>query len=141
MHIIVHTYTYSLREKLKGLAVLIHKALFSSDTSRDGRERGVVEGGGGLQRMVMSTMIQWAQVPIHSPELIQQIFSLLYRQCDEINEVVNCCSNKLIIWTCGVSNCICSAFLTAKLSNYIHISVNTNKKYTSVGSAKTHVGV
>ena len=36
----------------------------------------------------MTTMIHWAQQPIQSPELIQQIFTLLYRQCDEISEVV-----------------------------------------------------
>ena len=85
------TYVYtncSLREKLKALAVLVHKAFFSSEQTREGREGVKGEKECGLQRMVMSTMILWAQQPIHSPELIQQIFSLLYRQCDEINEVV-----------------------------------------------------
>ena len=68
--------------------MLVHKALFSSEPTREAREGVKREKECGLQRMVMSTMILWAQQPIHSPELIQQIFSLLYRQCDEINEVV-----------------------------------------------------
>ena len=78
----------SLKQKLKTLAVLVQKAFFSSDQGPVGRERGEEGGEGGLQRMVMATMIRWAQQPIHSPDLIQQIFTLLYRQCDEINEVV-----------------------------------------------------
>ena len=79
--------TCSLKEKLKALAQLLHGALFSNE---EGARREKGEGGRetSLQQLIMSTMIQWAQQPIHSSELIEQIFTLLYRQCDEINEVV-----------------------------------------------------
>ena len=81
-------YIFSLKEKLKALAQLLWQALLPSGEDTPGRERR--EGGRetNLQHLIMATMIQWAQQPIHSPELIQQIFALLYRQCDEINEVV-----------------------------------------------------
>ena len=79
---------FSLKEKLKTLAQLLHRALFS-DGDAAGRESGERGKETSLQRLIMDTMIRWAQQPIHSPELIQQIFALLYRQCDEINEVVS----------------------------------------------------
>ena len=90
-----HVYTLcSLKEKLKALAELLHQALFTPDQETpEGRKGGEGEGGElgrvtSLQQLIMATMIRWAQQPINSPELIQQIFTLLYRQCDEINEVV-----------------------------------------------------
>ena len=79
---------FSLKEKLKTLAQLLRRALFS-DGDTVGRESGERGKETSLQRLIMDTMIRWAQQPIHSPELIQQIFALLYRQCDEINEVVS----------------------------------------------------
>lgn len=76
----------SLKEKLKMLAQSLHQALFSSEqvSERKGERRGEAS----LHQLIMSTMIKWAQQPIHSQELIQQIFALLYRQCDQINELV-----------------------------------------------------
>ena len=79
---------FSLKEKLKTLAQLLRRALFS-DGDTAGRESGERGKETSLQRLIMDTMIRWAQQPIQSPELIQQIFALLYRQCDEINEVVS----------------------------------------------------
>ena len=92
-----HVLLCSLKEKLKALAELLHQALFTPDQETPGgRMGGEGEGGGlgrvtNLQQLIMATMIRWAQQPINSPELIQQIFALLYRQCDEINEVVRVC--------------------------------------------------
>ena len=90
VYIFIHVYinSYSLTEKLKTLAVLLRQALFISDSHQSGNEGGMRGKYSGLQRLIMTTMIHWAQQPIQSPELIQQIFTLLYRQCDEISEVV-----------------------------------------------------
>ena len=78
----------SVREKLRTLASLLQKMVFPEE--RHGEE-GAREGDNKvttLQQLITHTMIQWAQQPIHSPELTLQIFALLYRQFDEINEVV-----------------------------------------------------
>ena len=94
----------------------MQKALFSSEGATLGGERGEGERGRGLQRMVVSTMIRWAQQPIHCPCLIQQIFTLLYRQFDEINEVVSGILQIKIVcryihyylcMQCGTSNTLC----------------------------------
>ena len=81
----IHMYI-SLKEKVKMLAQSLHQALFFNEevSERKGERRGEAS----LHQLIMSTMIKWAQQPIHSPELIQQIFALLYRQCDQINELV-----------------------------------------------------
>ena len=73
---------------MRTLAQLLQEALFHSDKEASGREKGERRER-SLQQMIMATMIRWAQQPIHSTDLIQQIFTLLYRQCDEINEVVS----------------------------------------------------
>ena len=36
-------------------------------------------------------MVNWSKQQIFDPKLISQIFSLLYRQYDEINEVMALC--------------------------------------------------
>ena len=83
----LHICTYiSLREKLKMLAQSLHQALFSNEEMSE--RKGERRGEASLHQLIMSTMIKWAQQPIHSPDLIQQIFALLYRQCDQINELV-----------------------------------------------------
>ena len=104
--------------------MLVHKALFSSEPTREAREGVKSEKECGLQRMVMSTMILWAQQPIHSPELIQQIFSLLYRQCDEINEVVmlSLAPNAIYVAANRRSSVKTS---TAHLHKHMFYSVNT----------------
>lgn len=76
----------SLREKLKMLAQSVHQALFSNEEMSE--RKGERRGEASLHQLIMSTMIKWSQQPIHSPDLIQQIFALLYRQCDQINELV-----------------------------------------------------
>ena len=40
-----------------------------------------------LQKFIISAMVKWSNEEIFDPNLISQIFSLLYRQFDEINEV------------------------------------------------------
>ena len=71
---------------MKVLAKLFHQVLFTAD--REAKERQEEDRVTPLQQLIGRTMIQWAQQPIHSPELIQQVFALLFRQYDEINEVV-----------------------------------------------------
>lgn len=54
-------------------------------------------GGGGeeeavdcvsLRQLITKTMIRWASVEIHNLKLVEEVFSLLYRQFNEIGEVV-----------------------------------------------------
>ena len=40
-----------------------------------------------LQRFIIRSMVNWSKQQIFNPKLISQIFSLLYRQYDEMNEV------------------------------------------------------
>jgi len=40
-----------------------------------------------LQRYIIKTMVNWSREEILDPHLISQIFALLYRQYDEVNEV------------------------------------------------------
>ena len=40
-----------------------------------------------LQRFIIKIMVNWSREEILDPSLISQIFALLYRQYDEVNEV------------------------------------------------------
>ncbi len=50
-----------------------------------------------LQQLITRTMISWATVEIYSPELISEIFSLLYRQYDEVHELVQALRKTYVI--------------------------------------------
>ena len=49
------------------------------------------DGVNELQQFVIRAMVKWSKEEIFDPNLISQIFSLLYRQYDEMNEVIVLC--------------------------------------------------
>ena len=69
-------------EKLKKLARLA--MTFDNGCEEDTASEGRVTS---LQSIITDTMIQWAGKEIHSLRLIEEVFSLLYRQFNEIGEV------------------------------------------------------
>ena len=83
---------------MRTLAKLLRQVIFTVD--RETKERQEEDRVTTLQQLIGHTMIQWAQQPINSPELIQQIFALLYRQYDEINEVVRMHTYYTPVHTC-----------------------------------------
>lgn len=50
-----------------------------------------------LQQLITRSMISWANVEIHDPDLIVEIFLLLYRQYDEVHEVVQALGKTYVI--------------------------------------------
>ncbi len=50
-----------------------------------------------LQKLITRTMISWASMEIHRPELIAEVFLLLYRQYDEVHEVVQAMRKTYVI--------------------------------------------
>lgn len=78
----------STMEKLKKLAKLV------THSSEEDVGVGVVGGGPfhegrviSLQTIITDTMIQWAGKEIQSLKLIEEVFSLLFRQFNEVGEV------------------------------------------------------
>lgn len=56
-----------------------------------------------LQQFIIKSMVKWSKEEIFDPKLISQIFSLLYRQYDEINEVTTYILKNLLT-TCILIN-------------------------------------
>ena len=81
----------SARDKLAKLLSLV----MSGAANR--REEGGGQSVVTLQQLVMETMIAWGSRPLQSCELIQEVFSLLYRQFDEIHDVVQTLSRTYVV--------------------------------------------
>lgn len=81
----------SVRDKLKKLLTL----LVSSEG--EDREESGEQSVTTLQQLITETMIAWGSRPVQSSELIQEVFSLLYRQFDEIHDVVQTLSRTYIV--------------------------------------------
>ena len=50
-----------------------------------------------LQELITQTMISWLSEEVINPELTQEIFSLLYRQYDEVHEVIQALRKTYVI--------------------------------------------
>ena len=85
-----------------------------------------------LQQLITETMIAWASTEIHDPKLISEIFSLLYRQYDEVHEVVMALRKTYIIEvtedSMGKRNYDVEAFRQALASLRLLLKVGMGKK-------------
>ena len=79
-----------IREKLWQLVELV----MAGEEKEEWRKG---EGVTTLQQLITTTMLQWASLEVHSLELVAQIFALLYRQYDEIHEVVQALRKTYVI--------------------------------------------
>ena len=116
-------------EKLKKLARL-------ATTFDDGRrEEGVACNGHptSLQSIITRTMIQWAGKEIHSLRLIEEVFSLLFRQFNEVGEVAQALEKTYVLEVTrdaksGKPNFDIPAFCSALGSLRLLLKVGMSKK-------------
>ena len=79
-----------LREKLERMVELVM-------TGEEEEEQRRGEGVTTLQQLITRAMLQWASSEVKDLELVGQIFTLLYRQYDEIHEVVQALKKTYVI--------------------------------------------
>ena len=79
-----------VREKLERMVELV-----MAGEEEEERRRG--EGVTTLQQLITRTMLQWACSEVKDLKLVGQIFALLYRQYDEIHEVVQALKRTYVI--------------------------------------------
>lgn len=91
----------ALQEKLRKMVAMLSS--FSSrqhDGCHDddvGRAGGEAMECGTLREVITRTMVRWACVKIHDLKLVAELFSLLYRQFNEVGEVVQALSKTYVL--------------------------------------------
>ena len=85
----------SLREKLGWICKLTLEG-GGGERKRWGAEEGGLNAS-SLQLLIVRTMLQWASQDISNTELARQVFSLLYRQYNELQEVAQALSKTYVI--------------------------------------------
>lgn len=113
-------------EKLKKLVKLVTS--FDDSVTEDCFQRTV-----SLQRIITQTMITWASTEIHDLKLIEEIFSLLYRQFNEVGEVVQALKKTYVLEVTsdpisGKPNFDIQAFCDALGSLRLLLKVGMSKK-------------
>lgn len=86
-----------------------------------------------LQRLITQTMITWANKEVQDLRLIEEIFSLLYRQFNEVGEVVQALKKTYVLEVAndpatGKPNFDIPAFCNALGSLRLLLKVGMNKK-------------
>ncbi len=119
----------SAMEKLRKLTRLVM-------TFDDGGEDEKASLGGcatSLQFIITHTMIEWAGKEIHSLRLIEEVFSLLYRQFNEVGEVAQALEKTYVLEVThnsktGKPNFDIQAFCSALGSLRLLLKVGMSKK-------------
>ena len=114
----------SFREKLQRLKELLVR---SEETGVKHADKEVTT----LQQLISRTMIRWASQDVRSLELIKQVFSLLYRQFDEVQEVAHALRKTYVLEvvkdSSGKANYDIPRFRTALGSLRLLLSVGMGK--------------
>ena len=92
------TYKLSTMEKLQKLVSLVTS---SDDAPPSVRKKGPESHVLSLQHLITQTMISWANKEIHDLKLIEEIFSLLYRQFNEVGEVAQALKKTYVLEVTG----------------------------------------
>ncbi len=101
--------------------------------STGGTEEGVREENCcSLRQLVTSTMIRWASVEIRDIKLVEEVFSLLYRQFNEMGELVEALQKTYVLEETkdkkGQSNFDVPGFCSALGSLRLLLTVGMGKK-------------
>lgn len=118
----------SSAEKLQKLVRLV-TSFADSPPSKAGPSSHVIS----LQRLIAQTMITWANKEVQDLKLIEEIFSLLYRQFNEVGEVAQALKKTYVLEvTCdtaiGKANFDIPAFVNALGSLRLLLKVGMSKK-------------
>jgi len=85
-----------------------------------------------LRDLVINTMIEWASKEIHDMQLVEEVFSLLYRQFNEMGELVDALQRTYVLEVTNSKNGNCKfdvpAFCTALGSLRLLLTVGMGKK-------------
>lgn len=135
----------SSSEKLRKLVKLLtsfegNEVSGNSTTTGTGTGTGTTGDSGSdgshvisLQRLITQTMINWASREIQDLRLIEEVFSLLYRQFNEVGEVVQALNKTYVLEvtkdpTTGKPNFDIPAFCDALGSLRLLLKVGMSKK-------------
>jgi hypothetical protein len=118
----------SIMDKLRKLVKLV-TSFDDTPPSKKGPNSHVIS----LQHLITQTMITWASKEIHDLKLIEEIFSLLYRQFNEVGEVAQALKKTYVLEvTCdhltGKPNFDIPAFTNALGSLRLLLKVGMSKK-------------
>lgn len=116
-------------EKLNKLVRLVMTFSDGSEEDTTGREGS----SNSLQSIITHTMIEWASKEIHSLRLIEEVFSLLYRQFNEVGEVAQALEKTYVLEVTndpktGKPNFDIQAFCSALGSLRLLLKVGMSKK-------------
>ena len=119
----------SSMEKLKKLVRLVTSFKDSVHCETSGNS----SDGISLQNIITQTMIEWASTEIEDLKLIEEVFSLLYRQFNEVQEVVQALNKTYVLEVTkapltGKPNFDIQAFCTALGSLRLLLRVGMSKK-------------
>lgn len=115
-------------EKLQKLVKLV-----TSHDDTPAHETGLSSHVISLQRLITQTMITWANKEIHDLRLIEEVFSLLYRQFNEVGEVAQALKKTYVLEVTndpvtGKPNFDIPAFYNALGSLRLLLKVGMSKK-------------
>ena len=93
----------SIQEKVKRMVKMLSKYDRYFELVGSGNGDGAAKCD-SLRQLITCTMIRWASVETHDLKLVQELFSLLYRQFDEVGEVVQALKNTYVLEVTEDSN-------------------------------------